>query len=124
MTRCQHEPVNLFDPPGDNIAAALIYAMWNGSKCVMCRKCSATGYWGGYGVKRRVRRWSWWAFCPGGCVRLRESRSTVRSVRLQDKRQGALISHEFAAAGRVPLSRSFEIGGAATSLPLANCRSP
>jgi len=52
--RCQHDPVKLFDEPHKrDLAGWLFYgkkAHW-----VICAKCRTTGYWGGYGFKRRIR---------------------------------------------------------------------
>lgn len=58
MSRCQHEPIPLFDKPAkDNQKAAIHYFLSGYTRLdwVICRKCSATGYWGGYGARRRVR---------------------------------------------------------------------
>lgn len=56
--RCSHDPVTLFDlPPKGNERAAILYFLTPSARkhWVICRHCAATGYWGGYGIKRRVR---------------------------------------------------------------------
>lgn len=58
MSRCSHEPIDLFDrPPAGAQHEAILFFLsgWTRLRWVICRKCGATGYWGGYGAKRRVR---------------------------------------------------------------------
>lgn len=58
MKRCPHEAIPLFDKPakGDERAAILHFVSgYAGRGWVVCRRCGETGYWGGYGMKRRVR---------------------------------------------------------------------
>lgn len=58
MKRCIHDRINLFDPPAaGNRTAEILYFLnpWTRHEWVICRKCGVTGYWGGYGIKRRVR---------------------------------------------------------------------
>ena len=55
---CQHEPILLFDGPAKeaDARATILYCIspWTCLDWVICRKCGETGYWGGYGFKRRV----------------------------------------------------------------------
>ena len=84
MPRCNHDPLPLYDdPPKGNIALALDYTFANGRhRWVICRNCGATGYWGGYGIHRRVR----WGY-GGDAEQLQRAenynRSVAREVALQ-----------------------------------------
>lgn len=58
--RCAHEPIKLFDKSAPGNESAVIHYFLNPYargrlEWVICRKCGLTGYWGGYGLKRRVR---------------------------------------------------------------------
>lgn len=65
--RCVHDPVRLFNQPEPkDLAGWLFYgkqAAW-----VRCAKCGETGYWGGYGARRRVR----WGYGHGMPVKAAE----------------------------------------------------
>jgi hypothetical protein len=71
MPRCRHEPIPLFDkPPKGNETAAIHYILSGYTKLdwVICRRCSSTGYWGGYGGNRRVR----WGYGDDGLLKTAE----------------------------------------------------
>lgn len=52
--RCLHVPVRLYDEPSrKDIGAWLFYG--DKADWVICSRCRTTGYWGGYGAKRRIR---------------------------------------------------------------------
>lgn len=61
MPKCMHDPVSLFDAaPKGNEGAAVMHFLCPYARggWVICRKCGHTGYWGGYGMRRRAR----WGF--------------------------------------------------------------
>ena len=70
--KCKHEPRSLFDNPrkGDEVAA--IHHFLSGYtkrvEWVICMKCGQTGYWGGYGARRRVR----WGYGDDGVLKSAE----------------------------------------------------
>jgi hypothetical protein len=127
MTRCQHKPVNLFDPPATTSLRPLPMrcgTVANGP----CARNAAQPDIGEVTASSDGCGGSCWAFCPGGRVRLREV-ARRSSVRLQDKRQGALINHEFAAAGRGAHYHALSRWGAAPCklqkpLPLRSSNAP
>lgn len=57
MKRCQHDPVRLFKlPPPGNYLAEVNYILAAGNRdWTICTKCRTMGYWGGYGIKRKIR---------------------------------------------------------------------
>jgi hypothetical protein len=69
--RCQHHPATLFDKPrkGDRKAAAVafLHSHYTSRGWVICTRCGLTGYWGGYGGRRRVR----WGYGDDGILKSR-----------------------------------------------------
>lgn len=71
MSRCLHDPIPLFDKPTKDVkAAAFHYALspYTRLDWVICRRCAATGYYGGYGGNRRVR----WGYGDDGLLKTAE----------------------------------------------------
>jgi hypothetical protein len=77
MKRCQHEPKDLFDKPrkGDQHAAVIdfLHSHYTSRGWVICARCGLTGYWGGYGFKRRVR----WGYGDDGILKSAEHHNRV-----------------------------------------------